>query len=169
MFIIVVVLVAIAVVIFIAVHLKKRADERVVHFAMMMGAAARNSAARVREPDMRFAAEGFARIAILRKHGKGNFDLHHLERATAEDRLKKGCSLDEAFSMRWGGTMAISADPEFFDIGNAAYQEAQLAIGRAPSEIDPQLKFTASATMYLRAHLNEHPDEYERFLQHINA
>jgi len=92
-----------------------------------------------------------------------------LERATAEDRLKKGCTLDQARAMRWGGVMAIGADPALFDVGNEAYEEAQQAVGRAPSELDPQAKFMASARMYLSAHLSQHPDEYEQFLRHINA
>lgn len=114
------------------------------------------------QPDMQYAAKGFAGIATLRKT-KSTANLHTMAKANAWHYLQVGASNHQVASAHWGGTYAITDDLVLYNRGIEAFGEAKAARGRGPQKGQFD-KLYAAADMYLTQVLAEYPEEFERFL-----
>jgi hypothetical protein len=121
------------------------------------------------DPDLQFAAKGYAQVAITRRHAP-QIDLHSLERGFAEELLSEGCTMDQALSARWGGAYAISDPLSDFDQAIVAYKETATERGlpfNRCKEDAARMYDVAAALVIATAHVAD-PREYGRFLRHIN-
>jgi hypothetical protein len=123
-----------------------------------------------RDPDLRFAAKGYVQIAITRRHAS-HIDLHKLERGYAAELLSEGCTLEQALSARWGGAYAIVDTLEDYDRAIAAYKEtmAERGLPYARTKKDAARMYEIAATLVIASAHEADPEEYGRFLRHINA
>lgn len=124
-----------------------------------------------REPDLEFAAKGYLQIATIRRY-RPELDLSALERGYAEQLLDSGCSLNQAYSARWGGAYAIQDDLQNFDDALLSMREARRASGmndkmETPAEAEAMYLVSAKAVIAL-VHILD-PTEYEHFLAYIGV
>jgi hypothetical protein len=90
----------------------------------------------------------------------------------AEQLLNEGCTLDQAFSARWGGAYAINDDLSSFDDALASMREARRESNMpdkmgTKEEAEAMYLMSAGAVITLVHTLD--PMEYQRFLAHIGA
>ena len=124
-----------------------------------------------REPDLEFAAKGYLQIATTRRY-RPELNLYALEQGYAQRLLDGGCSLNQAYSARWGGAYAIQDDLQNFDDALLSMKEARKASGMAdktesPAEAEAMYLVSAKAVIAL-VHVLD-PTEYEHFLVYIGV
>lgn len=123
------------------------------------------------EPDLRFAAKGYLHVATTRRY-RPELDLHKLERGYAEQLLNQGCTLDQAYSARWGGAYAINDDLHNFDDALQSMRESRKASDMpdkmgTKEEAEAMYLMSAGAVIALVHTLD--PTEYQHFLGYIGA
>ena len=74
-------------------------------------------------PDLKYAARGFAAIAVM-KANEVEVDLHQAEYRLAEQALQEGATKYQALSLRWGGVQAIHTEPELYSMAVEAAKDA---------------------------------------------
>lgn len=85
-------------------------------------------------------------------------NLNEAEYKLADAELDKGCSVSQAYSMRWGGVLAITADLAMYSEGVEAAKES--------GSNEPYIH---GAAVYLALVLAIDPTEYQSFLRYINV
>lgn len=124
-----------------------------------------------KEPDLRFAAKGYLHIATTRRY-KPELDLHKLEMGYAEQLFDEGCTLNQAYSARWGGAYAINDDLHNFDDALQSMREARRSSDMpdmmgTKEEAETMYLMSASAVITLIHTLD--PTEYQHFLNYVGA
>lgn len=126
---------------------------------------------RVPDPDIHYAAKGYAMVAISRRHAP-HIDLHKLERGYADELLLEGCTSNQALSARWGGAYAIADDLSTFDDALSAYKETLAEIRDKHAfgtKKEAERAYVIAATMVLGVAHASDPKEYGRFLAFVGA
>lgn len=121
-----------------------------------------------RQPDLKFAAEGYFPIAMMRANGV-EMDFHQLELSNAMAMLKQGCTEHQALSARWGGVTASGQDMQLFRRYADNYDETLQSMGlaRDGSVASAETKFRTAAMMMVTLTMADAPGEFERFLKYI--
>ena len=125
-------------------------------------------AAKLRQPDMAFAARGFAAVALATNDTPRD-ELYAIADGCAEPMLDAGCTTLQALSARWGGVTAIDADISLYKIYIQSYvevmNEERLKFSRHKDS--PSNKFHMGATTYLAHIIADAPAEFERYLKYM--
>ncbi len=121
-----------------------------------------------RQPDMAYAARGFAAVALVRAHCV-DVDLNALADSYANSLYDDGCSELHAISAQWGGVTSKGADLIVYENMIETYVDLMNDEQRViPSDkTDPRSRFNMAASTYLAAVMATAPNEFERFLKHI--
>jgi len=125
----------------------------------------------VAQPDIRFAAKGYMQIAVTREH-RPEIDLHVVEHGYAAELLDEGCSIEQAWSARWGGVTAINDDPTNFADAVTAMREARRESGmpdKMSSKEEAEAMYLAAAMAVVTLQNTIDPAGYQHFLNYIDA
>lgn len=122
--------------------------------------------AKPRQPDLDYAAKGFAAVALARANNL-DVDLHVMELRNAERLLDEGATVEQAMSARWGGAYAIHCNLDEYARSVDAYEQTAKAHEAITDLTDN--KYEAGAKLLLIMALSQEPAEYERFLRHIGV
>ncbi|MBO3278243.1 hypothetical protein [Pseudomonas schmalbachii] len=121
-----------------------------------------------RRPDIDYAVKGFANLYSV-SEASGGAELHSVEMRFAEKVLNDGGTEEQALSARFGGVLAISADPLLMECLYRRFEEAMEGMPEEYMLSDEYklVRLNAAATEYISGLLVECPDEYENFLNYI--
>lgn len=142
---------------------RRQAERRRFQALMVLGAGVRSPPDEP-QPDMPFAARGYAGIATLRLNHQ-QVDLYMFAKANAWHLLKSGATEHQVASSHWGGVYAIEDELDAYSDGLAAFQDAVKATSGPPEGYIGGQEREAAAGLRLSQVLAEYPEEFGRFVR----
>lgn len=126
-----------------------------------------------RQPDMSFAAKSYAHIALMRMNNS-NADFHAVLEARASSMRADGATEHQVLSALWGGHYGIDAELDMIR-ANAreyvdAFEKTKIATGSSHLNVEQgPSSFHMAATKHLALVMVDAPQEFERFLAHMET
>ena len=122
-----------------------------------------------REPDMQWAARGFAHIADTRRFNLSN-DLETVEWTFARMMEgEEGANPLQLMSCRWGAGHAMEGDLSMYYTGLEGFQETLKAEGKTKDDFPPLTGSRVAALGYLNLIVQQAPNDFTDFLRAVSA